>query len=64
MNKLLDPIRKKFESPQLKKLTSLAYPSENSKYNTTQRLSIHTLRVYVDEVCPFIQPDREFVTVL
>ncbi|TSK31415.1 Sodium-dependent lysophosphatidylcholine symporter 1-B [Bagarius yarrelli] len=29
LNKLLDPIRKKFERPELKKLTSLAYPSKS-----------------------------------
>jgi len=26
LNKLLDPIREKFNSPELKKLTSAAYP--------------------------------------
>ncbi|KAB5530877.1 hypothetical protein PHYPO_G00134430 [Pangasianodon hypophthalmus] len=29
LNKLLDPIRKKFETPELKKLSSSAYPSKN-----------------------------------
>lgn len=27
LNKLLDPIREKFNSPELKKLTSAAYPN-------------------------------------
>ncbi|KAJ8315562.1 hypothetical protein KUTeg_007712 [Tegillarca granosa] len=31
LNKLLDPIRKEFESPELKKLTSQAYPVEKKK---------------------------------
>ncbi|MBN3305225.1 tyrosine--tRNA ligase, cytoplasmic [Amia ocellicauda] len=31
LNKLLDPIRKKFESPELKKLTNSAYPAPSKK---------------------------------
>ncbi|KAK1805008.1 hypothetical protein P4O66_019368 [Electrophorus voltai] len=35
LNKLLDPIRKKFDTPELRKLTSSAYPnlSKNSEFN-------------------------------
>ncbi len=37
LTKLLDPIRKKFETPELKKLTASAYPgpSKNSEWKYT-----------------------------
>ena len=31
LNRLLDPVRKKFETPELKKLTAQAYPDPNAK---------------------------------
>ena len=37
LNKLLDPIRKKFETPELRKLSNTAYPdpSKTSQYSLT-----------------------------
>ena len=31
LNRLLEPVRKKFETPELKKLTAQAYPDPNAK---------------------------------
>lgn len=47
LNKLLDPIRKKFETPELKKLTNSAYPdaSKNSEWRYTSHLNQVIFRI-------------------
>jgi len=52
LNKLLDPIRKKFETPELRKLTTSAYP-EPSK-NSEWKYSLKTFRTQSSSiVIPF-----------
>lgn len=50
INKLLEPIRKKFEEPTLKKLAENAYPSPSKQKSTVDDISPHRLDIRVGKI--------------
>lgn len=48
LNKLLDPIRKKFETPELRKLTTSAYPEPSKNSECKYTLSKNILDTITD----------------
>ncbi|KAJ4436773.1 hypothetical protein ANN_16905 [Periplaneta americana] len=50
INKLLEPIRKKFEEPALKKLTEQAYPPPSKQKSTVDDISPHRLDIRVGKI--------------
>ncbi|XP_071442443.1 tyrosine--tRNA ligase, cytoplasmic [Hetaerina americana] len=50
LNKLLDPIRKIFESPQLKKLVNDAYPPPGKQKSVIDEISPHRLDIRVGKI--------------
>ncbi|XP_046393086.1 tyrosine--tRNA ligase, cytoplasmic [Ischnura elegans] len=50
LNKLLDPIRKTFETPELKKLVSSAYPPPSKQKAAVDEISPHRLDIRVGKI--------------
>jgi len=50
INKLLEPIRKKFEQPELKKLTEKAYPPPKKQTATADEVAPHRLDIRVGKI--------------
>ncbi|UXI16653.1 hypothetical protein NH340_JMT02596 [Sarcoptes scabiei] len=52
LNKLLDPIRKKFQEPEFQKITELAYPKLSKKSNkTSPEIGPEILDIRVGKIC-------------
>lgn len=60
INKLLEPIRKKFEDPKLKKLTERAYPSPSKQKAPVDEISPHRLDIRVGKIVEVMKhPDAD-----
>lgn len=60
INKLLEPIRKKFEGPTLKKLTERAYPSPSKQKAPVDEISPHRLDIRVGKIVEVMKhPDAD-----
>lgn len=46
LNRLLDPIRKKFEDPELEKLSRIAYPTNNEKAQNVTDVAVAPVRLH------------------